>query len=93
MEEENSSIKENNQIPKDCVISWVSVKDALPKNRQKVLFATTNEDVHKAIYMEKLINQYGDYDQVFLSTDGGHYQVFMDIVAFWCDLPKPPPCN
>lgn len=73
-----------------AVISWVAVTDALPQNRQIVLFATTNGDVHKAIYMDKLINQYGDYSQVFLSNDGGHYQVEMDIVTFWCDVPKPP---
>ena len=71
-----------------AVISWVAVTDALPQNRQKVLFATTNGDVHKAIYMDKLINQHSDYEKVFLSTDGGYYQV--SNVTFWCDVPKPP---
>ena len=90
LENKNVEKPQTQQLNIGAVSGWVAVTDALPKHRQKVLFATTNGDVHKAIYMDKLINQYGDYNQVFLSNDGGHYQVDMDIVAFWCDVPKPP---
>lgn len=72
------------------IIEWVSVKDALPQNRQKVLFGTKNGEVYKAIYLEKLVNQYGDYDQLFLADDGGYYQVALDMVTFWCEVPKLP---
>jgi len=85
---ENNNLPQNTALSKTAVISWVAVTDNLPQNRQKVLFATNNGDIHKAIYMDKLINQYGDYEKVFLSTDGGHYQ--LSIVTFWCDVPKPP---
>lgn len=73
-----------------AIINWVSVKDGLPQNRQKVLFGTKNGDVQMAIYLEKLINQYGDYDQLFLADDGGYYQVALDMVTFWCEVPKLP---
>lgn len=77
-------------INQTTIINWVSVKDGLPQNRQKVLFGTKNGDVHMAIYLEKLINQYGDYNQLFLADNGGYYQVGMDIVTFWCAVPELP---
>lgn len=72
------------------VIQWVSVSERLPNHRQVVLFSTHDRDVHKAIYMDKLINQYGDFEKVFMSTDGGHYLLELDIVKYWMLLPEPP---
>jgi hypothetical protein len=40
--------------------------------------------------MDKLINQHGDFEKVFMSTDGGHYQLEMAIVQYWMPLPEPP---
>jgi hypothetical protein len=73
-----------------AVMHWVAVAERLPEHRQRVLFSTQNRDVHKAIYMDKLINQYGDFEKVFMSTDGGHYQLEMGIVQYWMPLPEPP---
>jgi hypothetical protein len=77
-------------LQQTAVISWVAVSERLPEHRQKVLFSTHNRDVHKAIYMDKLINQHGDFEKVFMSTDGGHYQLEMSIVQYWMPLPEPP---
>ncbi len=73
-----------------CVVYWIPVSQQLPKHRQKVLFSTHNKDVHEAIYMDKLINQYGDFEKVFISADGGHYQLGIAIVQYWMPLPEPP---
>ena len=70
-------------------MNWINVNDKLPKNRQKVLFCTRS-DVHKAIYMDKVINQHGDFNEVFLSSDGGHYQLEMGLVTHWMPLPELP---
>lgn len=80
----------NDKIEYTSTVKWFSVDNSLPPNRQRVLFATKNGDVHKSIYMDRLINQYGDFHKVFIADDGGHYQLSMDIVAFWCDIPTPP---
>jgi len=69
---------------------WIPVSERLPETRQRVLFSTNNGDVHEAIYMETLINQYCDFKNVFMSSDGGHYQLSMDIVTHWMPLPKAP---
>lgn len=90
--EDQNQTTEPQHEAKMSVISWVAVINSLPNHRQKVMFATTNGDVHKAIYMDKLIDRYGDYNQVFISDDGGYYKADMGIVTFWCDVPKPP-CN
>jgi hypothetical protein len=81
-----SKIELNNTV----VVNWVAVTDIVPENRQKVLFSTPNGDVHMAIYLDKLINQYGDYKQVFLADNGGYYEIANNLVSFWCNIPKPP---
>lgn len=68
---------------------WVSVTEQLPNHRQKVLFCTRS-DVHKALYMEKMSNEHGDFNKVFLSNDGGHYELEMQIITHWMPLPELP---
>ena len=88
----NKTSLENESQPSclGAVMHWVAVSERLPEHRQRVLFNTHNRDVHKAIYMDKLINQHGDFEKVFMSTDGGHYQLEMGIVQYWMPLPEPP---
>jgi hypothetical protein len=88
--EKTSKNNETAQLGIGAVMHWVSVSERLPEHRQKVLFSTHNRDVHKAIYMDKLINQHGDFEKVFISTDGGHYQLEMAIIQYWMPLPEPP---
>jgi hypothetical protein len=71
------------------VDEWISAKDRLPEHRQRILFATPN-DIHIGIYMDKMITQHGDFEKVFMSTDGGHYQLEMSLIQGWQPLPKPP---
>lgn len=69
--------------------AWISVKERLPNHRQKVLFCTKS-DVQKAIYMHRMTNEHGDFSEVFLSTDGGHYELETQIITHWMPLPELP---
>lgn len=70
-------------------MEWISVKDKLPTHRQKVL-CCTKDSTMQAIFMEKLINEVADYQNVFRTFDGGYYKLCLNLITHWMPLPEPP---
>lgn len=51
-------------------MEWISVKSQLPRHRERAFFLS-EFDLDKGVFLEKLINEHGEWANVFMSSNGG----------------------
>lgn len=70
-------------------MEWISIKDRLPGNRRQLLF-TDGKFIQKGVFLSVFINQYADFENVFIGDDNSFCVMDAQKITHWMPLPELP---